>query len=129
MDRRWLQAEPRAGGWAAILRYKGTNAKLSGPSLRPPTIHGTDRGGGGALETLKRPSRVVVPTDSENVRNGITAAYRLWWRRNWRNAAGDRWRTWICGGGCWTGRRPLGGWRWLRGHARRPDETKLGRRR
>src|SRR5208283_4749675 len=42
-----------------------------------------------ALEALTRPCRVVLHTDSEYVRNGITRWHTSWVRRNWRNSTGD----------------------------------------
>ena len=71
-----------------------------------------------ALEALTRPSRVVLHTDSEYVRNGITRWHTGWVRRNWRNAAGDP----VANMDLW--RRLLDAakphqveWRWVRGHA------------
>ena len=42
-----------------------------------------------ALEALKRPCKVVLNTDSEYVRNGISRWINGWVRNNWRNAAKD----------------------------------------
>ena len=71
-----------------------------------------------ALETLTRPCRVVVHTDSEYVKNGITRWHTGWVRRNWRNAAGDP----VANMDLW--RRLLAAaaqheieWKWVRGHA------------
>ena len=71
-----------------------------------------------ALEALKRPCTVVLHTDSEYVRNGITRWHTGWVRKNWRNAAGDP----VANMDLW--RRLLDAaakheieWRWVRGHA------------
>ena len=71
-----------------------------------------------ALEALKRPCRVVLHTDSEYVRNGITRWHTGWVRRNWRNAAGDP----VANMPLWQ--RLLAAakdheveWRWVRGHS------------
>ena len=61
---------------------------------------------------------MVLHTDSEYVRNGITRLHTGWVRRNWRNAAGDP----VANMDLW--RRLLDAakphqveWRWVRGHA------------
>ncbi len=71
-----------------------------------------------ALEALKRPCTVVLHTDSEYLRNGVTRWHQGWVRRNWRNAAGDP----VANMDLW--RRLLAAaalhqveWRWVRGHA------------
>ena len=71
-----------------------------------------------ALEALSRPSRVLLHTDSEYLRLGVTRWRTGWVRRNWRNAAGDP----VANMDLW--RRVLDAaerheidWRWVRGHA------------
>ena len=71
-----------------------------------------------ALEALSRPCRVVLHTDSEYVRNGVTRWSTGWVRRNWRNAAGDPvanmelWRRVLD-----AAKRHEVSWQWVRGHA------------
>jgi ribonuclease HI len=74
-----------------------------------------------ALEALKRPCRVVLHTDSEYVRNGVTRWREGWVRRNWRTASGDP----VANMDLW--RRVLDAaarheieWKWVRGHAGDP---------
>jgi ribonuclease HI len=71
-----------------------------------------------ALEALKRPSRVVVHTDSEYVRNGVTRWSAGWVRKNWRSSTGDPvknmdlWRRLL------EAAKPHAvEWKWVRGHA------------
>src|ERR1700731_1103811 len=80
---------PGPGGWAAILRFRDVEKELSG--FDPATTNNRMEltAAAAALEALKRPSRVVVHTDSEYVRNGITRWMTGWVRKNWRGAAGD----------------------------------------
>jgi ribonuclease HI len=71
-----------------------------------------------ALEALKRPCKVVLHTDSEYVRNGVTRWSTGWVRRNWRTASGDPvanmdlWRRLLDA----AARHDIE-WRWVRGHA------------
>ncbi len=61
---------PGPGGWAAILRFRGVEKELSG--YDPATTYNRMEltAAAAALEALIRPSRVVVHTDSEYVKNG-----------------------------------------------------------
>ena len=95
---------PGPGGWGAILRYRGHERELSG-----------------AEPALKRPSRVILHTDSEYLRNGITRWMDGWVRRNWRNSVGepvanmDLWRRLLAAAAPHQIE-----WRWIRGHAGDP---------
>jgi ribonuclease HI len=109
---------PGPGGWAAILRYGEVEKELSG--AEPATTNNRMEmiAACAALEALTRPCNVVLHTDSEYVRNGITRWHTGWVRRNWRTAAGDP----VANMDLW--RRLLDAaathqidWRWVRGHA------------
>jgi ribonuclease HI len=109
---------PGPGGWAAILRYGETERELSG--AEPDTTNNRMEltAAISALEALKRPCRVVLHTDSEYVRNGVTRWVAGWVRNNWRNAARDP----VANMELWQ--RLLAAakphqieWKWVRGHA------------
>ena len=109
---------PGQGGWAAILRYKGVERELTGGELATTNNRMELTAAAAALESLTRPCKVRVYTDSEYVRNGITRWHTGWVRRNWRNAAGDP----VANMALW--KRLLNAaimhdveWRWVRGHA------------
>ena len=109
---------PGPGGWAAILRFGGTERELSGHEPATTNNRMELTAACAALEALTRPCRVVVHTDSEYVKNGITRWHTGWVRRNWRNAAGDP----VANMDLW--RRLLDAaakheieWKWVRGHA------------
>jgi ribonuclease HI len=112
---------PGPGGWAAILRFRGVERELSG--AEPATTNNRMEliAASEALATLKRPCRVVLHTDSEYLKNGITRWHAGWVRRNWRNSAGDP----VANMDLW--RRLLDAaathqieWRWVRGHSGDP---------
>ena len=96
---------PGPGGWGAILRFRGVERELSGAEPATTNNRMELTAATMALEALKRPCRVVLHTDSEYLKNGITRWHAGWVRRNWRNAAGDPLRTWTCGAACWTPRQ------------------------
>ena len=112
---------PGPGGWGAILRFKGAERELSGGERATTNNRMEMTAAANALESLKRPCRVVVHTDSEYVKNGITRWHAGWVRRNWRNASGDP----VANMDLW--RRLLDAakpheveWRWVRGHSGDP---------
>ncbi len=79
-----------------------------------------------ALEALTRPCRVVLHTDSEYVRNGVTRWQTGWIRRNWRTASGDP----VANMDLW--RRLLDAarphqieWLWVRGHSGNPMNDRV----
>ncbi len=109
---------PGPGGWAAILRFGGAERELTGADAATTNNRMELIAAAAALETLTRPCRVVLHTDSEYVRNGITRWHTGWVRRNWRNAAGDP----VANMALWQ--RLLAAakphqveWKWVRGHA------------
>jgi ribonuclease HI len=109
---------PGPGGWAAILRFRGVERELSGAEPATTNNRMELTAAAAALETLTRPCSVVLHTDSEYLRNGITRWHQGWVRKNWRNAAGDP----VANMDLWQ--RVLAAakphqveWRWVRGHA------------
>ena len=119
---------PGPGGWAAILRFGESEREMSGHDAATTNNRMELTAAAAALEALKRPCRVVVHTDSEYVRNGITRWHTGWVRRNWRNAAGDP----VANMDLW--RRVLDAvkghtieWRWVRGHSGDPMNERADR--
>ena len=112
---------PGPGGWAAILRFAGVEKELSGAEAKTTNNRMELTAACAALETLKRPCRVVLHTDSEYVKNGITRWHTGWVRRNWRNAAGDPvanmdlWQRLLA-----AEKQHQVEWKWVRGHAGDP---------
>ncbi len=80
---------PGPGGWAAILRFKDTQRELSGAEADTTNNRMELTAAAAALEALKRPCTVILHTDSEYLKNGITRWHAGWVRKNWRNASGD----------------------------------------
>jgi ribonuclease HI len=109
---------PGPGGWAAILRFRGVERELTGGDHETTNNRMELTAAAEALESLKRPCTVVLNTDSEYLKNGVTRWSTGWVRRNWRNAAGDPvanmdlWRRVLD-----ASARHTIDWRWVRGHA------------
>ena len=109
---------PGPGGWAAILRMGAHERELTGREAATTNNRMELTAAAAALEALKRPCSIVLNTDSEYLKNGITRWHTGWVRRNWRNASGDP----VANMDLW--RRILDAarghdieWRWVRGHA------------
>ena len=119
------RGNPGPGGWAAILRYRGTEKELSG--FEPDTTNNRMEmmAAIAGLEALKRPCRVRLYSDSQYLRDGITKWINGWKRRGWITADKrpvkniDLWQrldavaaphdvTWI----------------WVRGHSGHPENER-----
>jgi len=112
---------PDPGGWAAILVYKGNERELTGAEAATTNNRMELTAAAAALETLTRPCHVVLHTDSEYLRNGITRWHTGWVRKNWRTSSGDP----VANMDLWQ--RILAAakphaieWKWVRGHAGEP---------
>ncbi len=112
---------PGPGGWGAILSYKGAVKELSGHDAATTNNRMELTAAAAALEALTKPSTVILHTDSEYVRNGITRWMTGWVRKNWRSSTGDPvknmdlWRRLL------AAEKPHKvDWRWVRGHSGNP---------
>lgn len=77
---------PGPGGWAALLRFKGTEKELSGGAVETTNNRMELQAVIEGLKALSRPCKVVVATDSQYVQKGITEWIKGWKTRNWRTA-------------------------------------------
>lgn len=111
---------PGVGGWAAILSYKEHYRELSGgePDSTNNRMELTADIEG--LSALTRVSEVVVYTDSEYVKKGITEWLPAWKRRGWVRKGGeiknlDLWKRLDV-----LHQKHNVEWRWVKGHAGDP---------
>ena len=81
------RGNPGAGGWGAVLRYGDTEKELCGGEANTTNNRMELMGAIAALEALKRPTRVVLTTDSQYVRKGITQWLANWKRNGWKTSA------------------------------------------
>jgi ribonuclease HI len=109
---------PGAGGWAAVLRFGDNERELSGGDRATTNNRMELTAAAAALESLKRPCKVRLHTDSEYLRNGITRWHSGWVRRNWRNAKGDPVANYELWQRVLAAAKPHTiEWLWVRGHA------------
>ncbi len=109
---------PGPGGWGALLRYNSHEKKLSGFSSRTTNNRMELMAAIRAMEALKRPCQVIITTDSQYVRDGMTKWLPGWKSKGWARAGkkplknADLWKRLdeLCQEHKVT-------WHWVRGHA------------
>jgi ribonuclease HI len=79
---------PGPGGWGVLLRYADTEEELSGGEPQTTNNRMELMAAIMGLRQLKRSCPVVVVTDSQYVKNGITTWMANWKKNGWRT--GDR---------------------------------------
>ncbi|MBM4326304.1 MAG: ribonuclease HI [Deltaproteobacteria bacterium] len=108
---------PGPGGWAALLRCKGVEKILSGGTRDTTNNRMEMLAVIKALEALKKPSIVVVTTDSQYLMRGITQWIKNWKKRGWKTAENKP----VKNKELWTRLDELTSqhtvtWRWVKGH-------------
>lgn len=77
---------PGPGGWAALLRFNGSEKELSGAEPATTNNRMELTAAIRALEALKRPCTVTLYADSRYVIDGATKWLRSWKARGWKTA-------------------------------------------
>jgi ribonuclease HI len=80
------KGNPGPGGWGAILIFKGREREIWGGEPLTTNNRMELMAAIAALETLKRPCRVELHTDSQYVRNGIMEWIGVWKANGWKTA-------------------------------------------
>lgn len=81
------RGNPGPGGWGVLLRFNDTEKTLWGGEDSTTNNRMELRAAIEGLQSLSRPCRVDLTTDSQYVRKGITEWIHNWKRNNWRTAA------------------------------------------
>ncbi|SJZ84069.1 ribonuclease HI [Novilysobacter spongiicola] len=117
---------PGPGGWAALLRYRDRERELVGGEPDTTNNRMELMAAIAALEALREPCAVVLHTDSQYVRQGITLWVPNWLRRGWKTAGGglvknrDLWERLHA-----AAQRHVIDWRWVKGHSGNPDNERV----
>ncbi len=77
---------PGPGGWAALLRYKGVEKSICGAETHTTNNRMELTAAIMALESLKRQCKVIIFTDSQYLKLGITQWIENWKMRDWKTA-------------------------------------------
>ena len=116
---------PGPGGWGALLRWNATERELSGGESNTTNNRMELLAAIEALEALKRPCEVVLTTDSQYVRKGITEWMANWKRNGWKTSArkpvknADLWRRLDQAAGVHRVQ-----WHWVKGHSGHPENER-----
>jgi len=81
------RGNPGPGGWGALLRYGRHERELYGGERETTNNRMELMAAIRALESLKRPCKVHLTTDSTYVKKGITEWLPNWKKRGWKTAA------------------------------------------
>jgi ribonuclease HI len=120
------RGNPGPGGWAALLRHRGGERIVSGAEPATTNNRMELTAAIEALTLLKRPTRVVLTTDSQYVRLGVTQWMVKWKRNGWRNAQKQP----VKNRDLWerldeqADRHEIE-WHWVRGHSGHPENERV----
>lgn len=116
---------PGPGGWGAILMSGGHRKELKGGEAHTTNNRMELMAVIAALEALKGPSTVELWTDSQYVKNGITAWIFGWKRNGWKTADkkpvknAELWQQLDA-----ARARHKVEWKWVKGHAGHPENER-----
>lgn len=119
------RGNPGPGGWGVLLRYNNTMKELSGAEPHTTNNRMELMAAIKGLQALKKHCNVVLTTDSQYVKNGITEWLPGWKAKGWKTA----------------GRKPVKNidlwqeldvavqqhnvrWHWVRGHSGHPENER-----
>ncbi len=117
---------PGPGGWGALLRWSGIERELAGGEADTTNNRMELTAAIAALEALREPCDVILTTDSQYVRQGITLWMANWLRRGWKTSGGDA----VKNRDLWERLHAAAGrhavdWRWVKGHSGDPDNERV----
>ena len=112
------RGNPGPGGWGALLQWKDKTKQLSGAEADSTNNRMELMAAIIALESLKRSCNVMLYTDSEYLKRGITEWLAQWKQRGWKTANkkpvknSDLWQRLEKA----VARHEIE-WRWVKGHS------------
>jgi ribonuclease HI len=112
------RGNPGPGGWGALLRYGDVERSLYGGEAQTTNNRMELRAAIEALAALKEPCEVILTTDSQYVRQGISGWLAGWKRNGWKTASKapvknvDLWQALDA-----QNQRHHVVWHWVKGHS------------
>lgn len=116
------KGNPGPGGWGALLRYNGYEKQLFGGEAHTTNNRMELLAAIKGLAAITRPATVVLTTDSEYLRKGITEWMANWKRNGWRTADKksvknvDLWQQLDE-----VAMKHTITWKWIKGHSGHPE--------
>ena len=116
---------PGPGGWGVLLRWRGTEKELSGGERETTNNRMELMAAIAGLESLNRPVKARVHTDSQYVKHGITQWIAKWKQNGWKTAA----RKPVKNTDLWQRLEQAANahdveWHWIRGHTGHPENER-----
>ncbi|MDX3908700.1 MAG: ribonuclease HI [Sphingobium sp.] len=122
------KGNPGPGGWGAVIRSGPHEKDLSGGEKLTTNNRMELMAAIEALNALKRPCHVILTTDSNYVKDGITKWVLGWQKNGWKTADkkpvknAELWQALVE-----ATRRHRIDWRWVKGHNGHPDNERADR--
>lgn len=119
------RGNPGPGGWGAVLEQENRRAELSG-GLKKTTNNQMELTAAiELLHVLPEKQTVVIATDSQYVKNGITSWIKSWERNGWKTSTKQP----VKNQELWQSLkrevdRHSVTWKWVRGHAGVPENER-----
>lgn len=116
------KGNPGPGGWGAFLRYGEAEKRLCGGEANTTNNRMEVLAAIEALALLRRPCQVVLTTDSQYLRKGVTEWMAGWKRNGWITSAkkpvknSDLWKRLDL-----EVQKHQIDWRWVKGHSGHPE--------
>ena len=122
------KGNPGPGGWGVLLRWGEVEKELFGGERDTTNNRMELMAVIVALETLKRPTRIQITTDSQYVKNGVGAWMPKWKRNGWQTANRQPVKNrdlWERLDAALVGHEVS--WRWVRGHTGHAENERADR--
>lgn len=120
------RGNPGKGGWGTLLRCNGKDKELSGAEDHTTNNRMELMAAIKGLQALKSPCNVVLTTDSQYVKKGMTQWMIKWKANQWKTAAkqpvknADLWQLLDA-----AVQQHHVTWRWVKGHSGHPENERV----
>ena len=120
------RGNPGPGGWGVLLQYNGNEKELRGAEPQTTNNRMELMAAIMGIETLKRPCKITLTTDSQYVKHGITEWLKDWKLRGWKTANKkqvknvDLWQRLDAA----VAQHDIT-WEWVRGHSGHPENDRV----
>ena len=119
------KGNPGPGGWGAVLKYGNSMKEIKGRA--PDTTNNIMELTAviEALRSLKRPCNIIITTDSNYVKDGITEWIHQWKKRGWKTVGKKSVKNKVL----WkkleeeTKQHEIK-WEWVKGHSGHPENER-----
>ncbi|OGT74922.1 MAG: ribonuclease HI [Gammaproteobacteria bacterium RIFCSPLOWO2_02_FULL_47_50] len=120
------RGNPGPGGWGALLQFKDVEKELFGAESQTTNNRMELMAAIMGLEALKRPCRIILTTDSQYVKQGITEWLKDWKLGGWKTANRkqvknvDLWQRLDAA----VAQHDIT-WEWVKGHSGHPENDRV----